>query len=99
MHAGDKFQRLGNPYPARQHRDIGNEANIAHELITLFPGIASEDPQFSLIWNQSKHGIERRGLSRAVGTDNSENAALFHPEIDAVQRDRCTENLAEAACL
>ena len=44
MHAGDVVERLRNPYPARQHGDIGNEADIAHELIALGPGVASEHP-------------------------------------------------------
>ena len=34
----------------------------------------------------------------AVGADESEDAALFDPQIDAVQRDGCAEGLAEAAC-
>ena len=48
MHAGDVIEHLRNPHPARQHGDIGDEADIAHELIALGPGIASEHLQFSL---------------------------------------------------
>ena len=47
MHAGDIIDSLRNPQPARKYRDIGNEADIAHELIALAPGIASEHFQFS----------------------------------------------------
>ncbi len=98
MHAGDVIERLRNPHPARQHGDIGNEADIAHELIALGPGIASEHPQFSLIWGEAENRVERGGLACAVGTDESEDAALFDSQIDAVQRDGCAEGLAEAAC-
>ncbi len=49
MHAGDVVEHLRNPHPARQHRDIGNETDIAHELVALGPGIAPEHLQFSLI--------------------------------------------------
>ena len=49
MHAGDIIEQLRNPDPARQHGDIGNERDIAHELIARAPRVASEHFQFSLI--------------------------------------------------
>ena len=97
MHAGDIVERLRNPHPARQHGDIGNEADIAHELIALGPGIASEHSQLSLVWGEAENRVERGGLAGAVGTDESEDAAFFDPQIDAVQRDGCAEGLAQAA--
>ncbi len=98
MHAGDVVERLRNSYPAREHGDIGNEADIAHELIALGPGIPSEHFQFSLIWSEADNRIERGCLAGAVGTDEPEDAALFDTQIDAVQRDGRTERLAEPAC-
>ena len=47
MHAADVVEQLRNPHPARQHGDVGNEADIAHELIALGPGIAPEHSQFA----------------------------------------------------
>ena len=87
MHAGDVIERLRNLDPARQHGDIGDEADIAHELIALGPGIASEHLQLSLVRGEAENRVERGGLAGAVGTDESEDAALFHAQIDAVQRD------------
>ena len=98
MHAGNVVERLRNPHPARQHGDIGDEADIAHELIALGPGIASEHLQLSLIGGEAENRVERGGLAGAVGADESEDAALFDPQIDAVQRDGCAEGLAQAAC-
>src|SRR6267142_5288846 len=98
MHTGEVVESLPNPYPARQHRDIGNEARIAHKLIALGPGIASEHLQFSLIGGEAENRIERGSLACAVGTDESENAALLHTQIDAVHRDRCSERLPETTC-
>src|SRR6266852_7499888 len=98
MHAGDVFERLRNPRPARQHGDIGNEADIAHELIARGPGVASEHVQLPLIWGEAENRVERGGLAGAVGTDEPEDAALFNTQIDAVQRDGCAEGLAKAAC-
>src|SRR5260370_1155713 len=77
---------------------IGDEADIAHEPIALGPGVASENLQFSLIWGEAENRVERSGLSCAVGTDESKNAALFDTQIDAVEREGCAEGLAEAAC-
>ena len=98
MHAGDVVERLRNPHPARQHGDIGNEADIAHELIALGPGVASEHSQFSLIGGESENRIERGSLACAVGTDEAEDAALFDTQIDAVHCDGCAERLAETVC-
>ena len=43
MYAGEIIERLGNSDPSREHGDIGNEADIAHELIAFGPWIAAED--------------------------------------------------------
>src|SRR5713101_8553417 len=98
MHAGDVVERLRNSYPARQHGDIGNEADIAHELIALGPGVAAENLQFPPIRGEAENRVERGGLACAVRTDESEDAALFDAQIDAVERDGCAEGLAETAC-
>ena len=64
MHAGDVVEHLRNPHPARQHGDIGNEADIAHELVALGPGIASEHLQFSLIRGETENRVERGASCR-----------------------------------
>src|SRR6266849_2513902 len=96
--AVEVVESLPNPHPARQHGDVGNEAGIAHELFALSPGVASEHLQFSLIGGESENCVERGGLACAVGTDQSEDAALFDPQIYAVHRDVCPEGLPETAC-
>ena len=98
MHARNKLKRLRNLYPSRQHGDIGDERDVAHQQIAFFPGIATENPQLSVVRNQAKHGIERGGLSRAVGADDSENAPLFDAEINTVERHGRAERLAQTAC-
>ena len=98
MHAGDVVERLRDPHPARQHGDVGDEADVAHELIALGPGIASEHLQLALIGGEAENRVERGGLAGAVGTDEAEDAALFDAQIDAVQRDGRAEGLAQAAC-
>src|SRR5438105_8044292 len=97
MHAGDVVERVGNPYPAWQHGHVGDEADIAHELVALVPGIASKHPQLSLIGSEPEDGVQRGSLAGAVGTDEPEDAALFDPQIDPVERDGCAESLAQAA--
>src|SRR5262249_29180296 len=98
MHSGNEVECLRNPNPARQYGDVSNEADIAHEQIALFPGIASKHPQVSLIRNEPEHRVERRGLACAIGTDDSEDAALLDAEINSVERDGCAERLAQEAC-
>ena len=69
-----------------------------HELFARIPRIAPEHGQLSVVRSEPKNRIERGGLARAIGTDQSEDAALFHAKIDIVQRDGCAENFAETAC-
>ena len=98
MHAGDVVERLRNPDPARQDGHIGNEGDVAHEPFALGPGIAAEHPELSLIGNEAEDRIERGGLAGAVGADQSEDAPFFDAQIDAVERDRRAERLAQTAC-
>src|SRR6267142_1167678 len=57
MHAREVIKSLPNPHPAWKHCDIGNEAGIAHELIALGPGVASEHLQFSLVWREAENRV------------------------------------------
>jgi hypothetical protein len=66
-------------------------------LIALCPGVASEDSQFSLIRGETENRVERGGLTRAIRANEPENTAFFDTQIDAIQRDRGAESLAEAA--
>ena len=97
MHAGDVIEQLRNANPARQHGDVGDERNIAHELLARGPRVAPEHSQFSLVCGQSENRIQQSGFARAVRPDDSKNAAFFHAKIDIVQRDRCSKNLAQTA--
>ena len=87
MNAGDVVEHLRDADPARQHGDVGDEGDVAHELFALGPGIAPEDVQLSLIGDEAEDGVEGGALAGAVGTDEAEDAALFDAEIDAVQGD------------
>src|SRR5581483_11604026 len=98
MHAGDEIECLRNLYPAWKNGNISNEAHIAHEQIAFFPGIASEDPQFPFVGNQPEDGVERRRLACTVGPNEAEDATLFDQQINAVDRDRRPERLAQAVC-
>src|SRR5438132_12445399 len=98
MHPGDVIEQLRHPDPARQHRDIGNERDIAHELIARVPRIASEDGQLSFIGSEPENRIERGRFAGAVRTYDSENAALFDTQVYPIQRNRCAENFAKSAC-
>src|SRR5258708_6737694 len=98
MDTGDVIEDLRDAHPARQHGDVGDEGDIAHEQIALGPGISSEHRQFSLVGGEAENGVERGGLSCAVRADEPEDAAFFDTQIDAVERDRGAERLAETAC-
>src|ERR1700722_18465391 len=98
MHASDVIERLRNPDPARQHGDVGDEADIAHELIAFCPGVTAEHPQFSLVRDEAKNRIQRGALARSIRSDESEDAAFFHTQIDTVKSYGFAEGLVQAAC-
>ena len=98
MHAADIIERLRNPDPAWEHRHISDERNVAHEPVALVPGVASQHSQFSLIRSEAEDRVERGSLAGSVRTDKPEDAALFDPQIDAVERHGCAIGLAESAC-
>src|SRR5579859_5015581 len=99
MHTSYILKQLRNADPARQHGHIGHEAHIAHKPVALGPGIAPEYSELSLIGRKSENRIQRRGLARAVGTNQPENPSFFHAQVHAVQCDGCAEGLAQTSCL
>src|SRR5262245_28805844 len=99
MHAGDIVQHLRDPHPARQDGNVSDEAHIAHELITLCPGVAPEHPEFPLVWSEAENHIERGGLARAVGTDEPQDAALLDSHVNTIQCPGGAKIFAQATCL
>src|SRR5437764_4963675 len=98
MDAGNIIQHLGDSHPPWHHGDVGDEANVLHQPVALVPRIATEDPQFSFIGSETENGVERGGLTGAIGTDETEDSALVDPQVDPVQRDCRVESFAETAC-
>src|SRR6476469_5942933 len=91
MNAGNVVERLGDADPARQDGDIGNEADIAHELVALGPRIAAQHSQLSLIGSEAENRVQRGGFAGAVRSDDAENATIFHAQINAVKRNGCSK--------
>src|SRR5262249_36635616 len=76
MYGGHILEQLQNAYPPRQHSDIGDEADVPHEFLTLPPGIASENIQRSLVWREPDNRVQSGGLACTVWTDQTQNAAF-----------------------
>src|SRR5262249_32245674 len=98
MHAGDIFEQLRNVNPTRQHSNVRDERDVAHELIARTPRLAPKHFQFSRVRGETQNSVERGGFACAIWADDSQDAALCDTQIDAVQRDRCAKGLAQASC-
>ena len=98
MHARDVVERLRDAHPARQHGDIGDEADVAHQLVALRPWVAPEYLELALVRRETEYRVQRRALAGAVGPDQTEDAAFLDAQVDAVQRNGRAVGLAQAAC-
>src|SRR4051794_18161714 len=98
MHSCYVIERLRNPHPAREHGDIGDETDVAHELVALVPGISTEDTEFPLVRRETENGVERSAFARAVRPDQSEDAPFFDAQVDSLERDGGAKGFAETAC-
>src|SRR5262249_27043561 len=97
MDAFHVVERLRHADPARKDGDVGDEGDVARELVALAPGLVTEDRQIAVVLREAEDRVERGALAGAVGTDQSEDAPFIDAKIDAVQRDRAAVGLAEAA--
>src|SRR4051812_2488701 len=88
MHTGDVVQQLRNLDPAWQHSNIGYKANVAHQVITRAPRIPPKDVQLALIWSQAKDGVQCGRFTGTVRTDQTNDAALFNPQVHSIKSDR-----------
>jgi hypothetical protein len=86
MHAGHELDGLLHLDPARQHRHVGDEADIVHQLVALGARILAQHLELALERHQAQDGLERGGLAGAVGADQADDAAGADLEVGAVQR-------------
>ena len=96
MDAGHIVDGLADPHPARQHRDIGDEADVAHERIALAPRVAAEHRELALVRDQPEDRVQGGGLARAVRSDQAKDTPGLDGKVDAGERDGRAVRLAEA---
>ena len=74
-------------------------AGLGEEVLRLGAIEARVDPRDVLerLIDPDPAGMERRGLSRAVGPDDAQDAPFLDAEIDTVQCDVVAVGLAQAA--
>ena len=75
MHAGDELDRFLHPHPARQHGDVGDEADVVHQFVALLARIEAEHLQLAFERDQAEDRLQRGGLAGAVGADQADDAA------------------------
>src|SRR2546423_1707525 len=91
-------QQIGDAHPAWQDSNVGDEGDVAHELLTGGPGVLAEHFQFSFEGRETKDRVERGGFAGAVRTYEPEDATFLDAQINSVQRRRSVENFAESTC-
>ena len=58
MRRFDEVEQLRHPDPARQHRDVRDEADLLHERFALFEWIEAEYGKLALAFGEAEDGLE-----------------------------------------
>src|SRR6266700_8370126 len=82
MHATDEIHSLADAQPAWQHGDVGDEANLLHQLEAMRARIQTKHGKTAVEFGQSKNRLKRRSLSSAIGTDQTDDPTGLNIEID-----------------
>src|SRR3546814_4714952 len=98
MHPLDKIDGLRHPYPARQHRHVGNETHLLHQRVAMGPRVQAEHTELTLERDQPKNRLQRGGLAGAIGTDQADDTTGRQLEADPVHRDGVLVAFAQIAC-
>ena len=77
--------------PARQHRDVGDEADVLHEPVALVVGVEAEHRELAVEAREAEQGLERGRLAGAVRADQPDDAAGLDVEIHVVECARRAE--------
>src|SRR5690606_29493518 len=86
-----------HPDPARQDGDVGDEADLVHQLVARHARVLAQYRKLALERGQAEDGLQRRGLAGTVGADQADDAARLDGEADFVQRRLAAVLLAEVA--
>src|SRR4029077_18498386 len=83
MHALAERQSLPDTHPARQHRDVGHEAHLAHQRVALPARVEPEYVQLPAEGSKPEDRLERGGLAGAVRADEADDASRLDVETHA----------------
>ena len=88
-----EVEQLGHFYPARQHRHVRDEANVAHQLLALPERIETQHRQLPIAVRQAEQRLEQGCLAGAVGAEEAHDLAFFYVEADVVNGVHFAETL------
>ena len=97
VHAGDEVDGVRNLDPARQHRHVGDEADLLHELVALGARVETQHLEVAVETGEPEDGLDDRGLAGAVRADQTDDSAGFHLEIHATDSLHAAVVLGEPA--
>mmetsp|Transcript_5506 Transcript_5506/g.13194 ORF Transcript_5506/g.13194 Transcript_5506/m.13194 type:complete len:387 (-) Transcript_5506:2023-3183(-) len=83
--AHQRYQ-LTHPRPARQHRHVGDIAQLLQQLLAVLPRPQTQHRQVALHRQQAHQRLHQRGLASAVVPQQADDAALGHLDGHIVQR-------------
>ena len=82
----DEVDRLPDAQPGGEHRDVGDEARLAHERRPVAERLTTEHAKLALVAGESQHGPQGGGLAGAVRTDQTDDAARLDDETHVIER-------------
>ena len=84
VHGLDIVKQLFHPDPPRQHGNVGDETDFAHQLLSLPERIQADHRQIAVAIRKPEHGFQQGCLAGTVRTYQSQYFAFLNLETDVV---------------
>src|SRR6056297_406206 len=93
-----QFDDLPDSSPPRKHRDVSDETDIFHQVVTIPGRIQSQHFELAAELAQAENRFERCGLAGPIRADQADDSTRRYIQVDIVERDCAAVVAAKPLC-